>query len=86
MKFTWNDDTVFDSDRFDTRVNDLLHRFAPFANFSQESLGHYDDFALRSLLRRLSARRDTLNDAIEMVHAEEARRQNPPSSLTPEKL
>ena len=83
MKFTFNDDTIFDFDRFDAGIQDLLHRVLPFASFSQESLGKLDDFTLRSMLRRLSARRDTLNDAIDMIQQELTKRQNPPGGNPP---
>ncbi len=83
MKFTFNDDTVFDFDRLDAGIQDLLHRFVPFSNFSQDTLAKLDDFTLRSMLRRLTARRDTLNDAIDMIQAEVNKRQNPHDAQTP---
>ncbi|OLZ08746.1 hypothetical protein [Sulfobacillus thermosulfidooxidans] len=86
MKFTFNDDTIFDFDRLDAGIQDLLHRFIPFASFSQDTLGKLDDFTLRSMLRRLTARRDTLNDAIDMIQQELTRRQSPPGSEPPATL
>ncbi|AUW94612.1 MAG: hypothetical protein C7B44_14700 [Sulfobacillus thermosulfidooxidans] len=81
MKFTFNDDTVFDFDRLDAGIQDLLHRFVPFSNFSHDTLAKLDDFTLRSMMRRLTARRDTLNDAIDMIQAELTKRQ---TATTPE--
>ncbi len=86
MKFTFNDDTVFDFDRLDAGIQDLLHRFVPFSNFSHETLTKLDDFTLRSMLRRLSARRDTLDDAIDMIQAELAKRQSPSNPEPPATL
>ncbi len=83
MKFTFNDDTIFDFDRLDAGIQDLLHRVLPFASFSHESLSKLDDFTLRSTLRRLTARRDTLNDAIDMIEEELAKRQNPSGGEPP---
>ncbi len=83
MKFTFNDDTIFDFDRLDAGIQDLLHRVLPFASFSHESLSKLDDFTLRSMLRRLTARRDTLNDAIDMVQDELNKRQNSPGGDPP---
>lgn len=83
MKFTFNDDTIFDFDRLDAGLQDLLHRFMPFASFSQDTLAKLDDFTLRSMLRRLSARRDTLNDAIDMIQQELAKRQTPSGGEPP---
>ncbi len=86
MKWGNNDDMSFDFDQLGARAQDLLHRFAPFADFSKESLASYDDFALRSLLRRMTARRDTLADAIDMIKAEQGRRKQAPEYTVPEKI
>jgi hypothetical protein len=83
MKFTFNDDTVFDFDRLDAGIQDLLHRFVPFSNFSQDTLVKLDDFTLRTTLRRLSARRDTLNDAIDMIQVEINKRHGPHDPQVP---
>ena len=86
MKVTLNNDTLFDTDDVNANIQDLFARFAPFTSFSREAFTHLDDFTLRSLLRKTTAKRDTLNDALAMIQAEQTRRQTSPVSNVPEKL
>ncbi|PSR28170.1 MAG: hypothetical protein C7B46_19075 [Sulfobacillus benefaciens] len=82
MKIFFNDETVLDFDKVGENLQDLFQRFAPFnnmGNFNTSHLEHLDDFALRALERRLTARRDTLNDALDLIRQEFARRQSSPS-------
>ena len=82
MKIFFNDETVLDFDKVGENLQDLFQRFAPFnnmGNFNPGHLEHLDDFALRALERRLTARRDTLNDALDLIRQEFSRRQSSPS-------
>ena len=82
MKIFFNDETVLDFDKVGENLQDLFQRFAPFnnmGNFNTNHLEHLDDFALRALERRLTARRDTLNDALDLIRQEFSRRQSSPS-------
>ncbi len=77
MKIFFNDETVLDFDKMGENLQDIVQRLTPFGNlggFSGSQVEHLDDFSLRALERRLTARRDTLNDALDLIHQEWARR------------
>ncbi len=83
MKFTLNHDTLFDTDDLTQNMQDLFARFSPAPAFSPDTLAHLDDFALRSLLRRTTAKRDTLTDALALIHAEQDCRHTASSAPAP---
>ncbi|MHB1610407.1 MAG: hypothetical protein ACYCT0_01810 [Sulfobacillus sp.] len=83
MKIFFNDETVLDFDKMGENLQDMFQKFAPFTNFGNfngSHLEHLDDFSLRALERRMTARRDTLNDALDLIRQEFARRQNSTSN------
>ncbi len=86
MKISLNHDTVFDTDDLTDHLHDLFARLAPATALSPEALTHVDDFTLRSLLHRTTAKRDTLNDAIALLQEEQARRHASSPSNVPDKL
>ena len=86
MKINVNNDTVLDTDDLTDTLHDLFARLAPATPLSSEALTHFDDVTLRSLLRRTTAKRDTLNEAIALIQEEQTRRHSSFSSNVPDKL
>ncbi len=85
MKIFFNDETVWDFDKMGESVQDLFQKVTPFGNvggLAGSAMEHLDDFTLRAIERRVLARRDTLNDALDLIHHEGARRHTTP----PEKI